>query len=191
MVSTGWCGANLCTIVGFGTDHISSSFPTPRCLAESSSLPFPWLHTRCPAYPELSSGLSCTRFGTLSSSLKSVALLTSSLLLCLPGERSVLVPSARLRPSVSVMLSTYLGSASHPKNGQPFMVCPYRTLRFNRMVSYKPPSSPPNTPQAFTINDLASSFRKPLQITLIRSYHEVVAVVEQSDVLAGVRTSTD
>ena len=36
----------------------------------------------------------------------------------MPGEHIVLVASARLRPSVSVMISTCLGSASHSKNGQ-------------------------------------------------------------------------
>ena len=61
------------------------------------------------------------------------------MLLLMPSEISVLVACARLRPSVSVMISLCLGSASHAKNGQPVMVCPYRTKRFNSVISVKSP----------------------------------------------------
>ena len=65
-------------------------------------------------------------------------------------------------------------SASHSKNGQPFMVCQYRMIRFNSVIYFKSPSSPPST----DLHDQCLVF--------IRQHHEVVAVVEQSDVLAGV-----
>ena len=68
------------------------------------------------------------------------------MILSMPGELGVLLPFARLNPSASVMNSTCLGPASHSENGQQIIVCPFRTIRFNNVVSLKTPSFPPNTP---------------------------------------------
>ena len=143
------------------TDHISLPFPTPWCVAETPALPSPWLEKRCLACHVPSSWLTCTRFGKVSHHHhhKSVALLTSSMLPLVPGKLSVLVASARLRSSDSVMKTTCLGSASRSStNGQPFMVYPNRTIRFNSVNAFKSPSSPPNTPRTLTINASFISF---------------------------------
>ena len=140
LVSTGGCATSLCTILGLpdkyrphlpAISHLAVSLATHKMSGLSLAMELMVLHT-------------------LRYSLQSVAMLTTSMLLFMPGELSVLVPCARLSPTVPVMISVCLGSASHSKHGQSFTVCPHRTIRFSSAISFNSPSSR-STPRTFTV----------------------------------------